>query len=186
MFLKIIAYQEYFVNIILTFNCEYIIIKLQIIFLEKGECFMKKFLCLLTALVIILSVVSCGNSSSLKDGTYRAKQAEEDYGWSEFVEITVEGGKITKVVFDASNANGDLKSADEGYRGMMEPVSGTYPAEFYPYFSNQLIEKQSIKDVEVKTGATVSYNRFILLVDALEENMKNGDTTEKVVVTVAE
>ena len=182
MFLKIIAYQEYFVNIILTFNCEYIIIKLQIIFLEKGECFMKKFLCLLTALVIILSVVSCGNSSSLKDGTYRAKQAEEDYGWSEFVEITVEGGKITKVVFDASNANGDLKSADEGYRGMMEPVSGTYP----PYFSNQLVEKQSIKDVEVKTGATVSYNRFILLVDALEENMKNGDTTEKVVVTVAE
>ena len=34
--------EEYFVNIILTFNCEYIIIKLQIIFLEKGECFMKE------------------------------------------------------------------------------------------------------------------------------------------------
>ena len=68
----------------------------------------------------------------------------------------------------------------------MEPVSGTYPAAFYPNYATQLVEKQSIKDVEVVTGATVSYNRFILLVDALEENMKNGDTTEKTVVTVNE
>lgn len=147
---------------------------------------MKKFLCLFTAVVILLAFASCGNSASLKDGTYRAKQAEEDYGWSEFVEITVEGGKISKVVFDAENANGDLKSADEEYRASMEPVSGTYPAAFYPNYATQLVEKQSIKDVEVVTGATVSYNRFILLVDALEENMKNGDTTEKTVVTVNE
>ncbi len=146
---------------------------------------MKKILCLFTVVVMLFAFVSCGGSE-FKDGTYRAKQAEEDYGWSEFVEITVEGGKITKVVFDAENASGALKSADESYRAQMEPVSGTYPAAFYPDYAKQLLEKQDIKNVEVLTGATVSYNRFILLVDALEENMKNGDTTVKTVVTVTE
>ncbi len=140
---------------------------------------MKKILALLTALVMLFIFVSCGGSA-LKDGTYRAKQATpDDHGWSEFVEITVEGGKISKVVFDAENADGGLKSADESYRGYMEPVSGTYPAAFYPEYAKQLVEKQDIKNVEAVTGATTSYNSFVVLVDALKDNMKNGDTAEK-------
>ena len=42
---------------------------------------------------------------------------------------------------------------------------------------------QDIKQIEAVTGATVSSNRFIILVNALKENMQTGDTTEKVVVT---
>ncbi len=140
---------------------------------------MKKFLCLFTVVVMLFAFVSCGGTT-LKDGTYSAKQAQPDeHGWSEFVEITVEGGKITKVVFDAKNADGGLKSADEAYRGYMEPVSGTYPAAFYPEYAKQLVEKQDIKNIEPVTGATTSYNTFLILVDALKDNMKNGDTAEK-------
>lgn len=145
---------------------------------------MKKLVCLLTAVAMLLVFAACGGTTStLKDGTYRAKQAEEEYGWSEFVEITVADGKITKVVFDASNADGALKSADQYYRESMEPVSGTYPELFYRDLEAQLVSKQDIKQIEAVTGATVSSNRFIILVNALKENMQTGDTTEKVVVT---
>ena len=145
---------------------------------------MKKLISLLTALVMLFAFASCGGTTSeLKDGTYRAKQAEEEYGWSEFVEITVADGKITNVVFDASNADGVLKSTDQSYRENMEPVSGTYPEKFYAELEAQLLSKQDIKQIEVVTGATVSTNRFIILVNALKENMKTGDTTEKIVVT---
>lgn len=145
---------------------------------------MKRIACLLIAVAMLFVFASCGgNTSTLKDGTYRAKQAEEEYGWSEFVEITVKDGKISNVVFDAEKATGELKSEDAAYRESMEPVSGTYPAKFYPELEAQLLDKQDIKKVEVVTGATVSTNRFIILVDALKENMQTGDTTEKIVVT---
>jgi major membrane immunogen (membrane-anchored lipoprotein) len=147
---------------------------------------MKKFLCLFTVVVMLLSFAACGNTPALKDGTYRAKQAEEEYGWSEFVEITVSGGKITNVVFDAEKTTGELKSQDQAYRESMEPVSGTYPEKFYAELEAQLLDKQDIKKIEVVTGATTSTNKFILLVDALKDNMKTGDTTEKIVVTADE
>ena len=63
----------------------------------------------------------------------------------------------------------------------MQSVEGTYPAKFYADITNQYLESGKLKDVATVAGATVSTNNFKTLMQALDENMKNGNTTVVVV-----
>ncbi len=143
---------------------------------------MKKFLAIILAAITLLTFASCGakeEAATLKDGTYHIERAEfDDHGWKEYVDVTVEGGKITAVEYDSLNVeDGHKKTEDEAYK---EAYTGagfeTYPAATADALEADLIAKQDAAKVDTVAGATHSSDGFKELVLALAENMKNGDT----------
>jgi len=141
---------------------------------------LKKIISIAVAFVIIATMfVGCvSTSAAKKDGTYRAEfSAADDHGWTEYVEITVAGDKITNVVYDSLN-DGKKKSEDKDYEKTMKNVSGgkTWPADFYSKLTAQLLEKQNIDEVDTVAGATTSSDDFKTLVKSLSKNMQNGKT----------
>ena len=76
---------------------------------------MKKVLIsLLAAITAAALFTGCQDSGSYKDGTYKAQYKNaDDHGWTEYVTVTVSGGKFTAVEFDALNEDGGNKTADE-------------------------------------------------------------------------
>ncbi len=141
------------------------------------------------ALLIAMALGGCsGNGSEeLKDGTYRAEMKNESHGYRDYVEITVANGKIDAVVFDAVTSDGKKKSQDEAYKkAMMEGnknagVPETYPADYTKKLTQQLVEKQSIDQVDAVAGATTSSNDFKTLVSALMKQIERGKTQTVVV-----
>lgn len=115
-------------------------------------------------------------AGALKDGGYRAEYKEADErGWKAFVDVTVEGGKITAATFDYANAEGALKSQDTEYNTKMKDIAGTSPAEFSPVLAEGLIATQDPATVDVVTGATSSSNDFTTLATALMANIQEGN-----------
>jgi len=146
---------------------------------------MKKKASVFAAFLLAL-VLFAGCGASYKDGVYHAEFKDYDsHGWKEYVDVQVDGNKVTVLTFDGVNADGAKKSEDEDYRASMEPVKGTYPAKYYADIVNQYLESQKYKDVTTVAGATVSTNNFKTLMAALESNMKSGDTTAVIVDATA-
>ena len=98
---------------------------------------------ILTAAAVTVSLSGCASSTALKDGYYTAQAS--DYwgsGWKEFVMITVKGGRIIAVEYNAEDANGFAKSWDTEYLQNMMDCQGTYPNEYMRAYINQLLEEQ--------------------------------------------
>lgn len=141
---------------------------------------MKKVISIAVAFVIIATMlIGCTSTSTAKkDGTYKAEfSAADDNGWTDYVEVTVTGDKITNVVYD-SLKDGKKKSEDQDYEETMKKVSGdkTWPSDFYSKLTAQLLEKQNIDEVDTVAGATNSSDDFKTLVKALSKNMQKGKT----------
>lgn len=152
---------------------------------------MKKLLTFMFSAAVAVSLMSgCSgdiqatlNSKTLVDGVYRAEYSEcDEYGWKDYVEITVSEGEISEVVFDGENADKTkLKSEDLSYENQMKQYRGTYPAKYNKDLINQFIETGKIDGVDVVAGATESTDRFKTLVIAAMGNAIDGDT-ETVVI----
>ncbi|UYO98910.1 FMN-binding protein [Oceanotoga sp. DSM 15011] len=128
-------------------------------------------------LVLLLVVVSAFAAKiNLKDGIYGAQASEASYGYTAFVMLEIDNGKIVKVVADEVSADGKLKSNDEGYRANMEPKTGTYPSKFYTDLAMQLLKEQNPDKVDVVSGATHATHNFVKLVKAILEDGKLGQT----------
>ena len=142
---------------------------------------MKKFIKILAVLVCVFALTACSEETftNLQDGTYRAEYKNFDvYGWKDYIEITVEDGEISELVFDAVNMeDGTLKSEDESYKNQMEPIVGTYPAKYNADLINQFLESGKISAVDVVAGATQSKGSFKTLLTNIVANIKAGDTT---------
>ena len=139
---------------------------------------MKKILYLLITLTLTgMLLISC-TPKSMKDGTYKAEFSTADsHGWTDYVEITVSGEKITKVDYDSLNAEGKRKSEDTNYNQMMKDAgSSTWPSVFYPKLEDNLIKAQKPSDIDIVAGATDSSNALKKLVEELEKNMSKGET----------
>jgi major membrane immunogen (membrane-anchored lipoprotein) len=134
-------------------------------------------------LIVIISCVSCVNSSSrLKDGYYTAESSDYDeYGWKSFMTICVNNGIISQVEFNAKDIGGFIKSWDMEYMRVMSAESGTYPNEYSRFYSSQFMEDQNVDSIDVLTGATDSREHFIWLARAILENARNGVTSVAVV-----
>lgn len=142
---------------------------------------MKKILCVLIAGILIASMfVGCGAKTvaDFKDGTYRAEFATaDDHGWTDYIEITVESGKITKAVVDSVNTDGERKSENEYYnQAMKDAGSETWPSEFFPKLESQIMDKQDGSAIDGIAGATTSSNATKTLYKALINNMVKGNT----------
>lgn len=116
--------------------------------------------------------------AKLKDGTY--KLAEKNLGttgWKTFIDMTVKGGKITKVNYDFLDKNGKLKSENAAYEKAMKAKSGVGPKEYIPALSKSLLDKQNAEEVDVVSGATHSSHSFRIYAAQLINAAQKGDTT---------
>lgn len=140
---------------------------------------MKKFIKLMAVVICVFAFTACSEASftNLQDGTYRAEYKNFDvYGWKDYIEVTVENGEISELVFDAVNIeDGSLKSEDENYKSEMEPIVGTYPAKYNADLINQFLESGKISAVDVVAGATQSTGSFKTLLTNIVPNIKEGN-----------
>jgi len=116
--------------------------------------------------------------AELQDGTYTLVEKNFDTrGWKTEFSITVVDGKITESTFDNVNEAGVKKSEDAEYQANMSEKVGVGPADYFPAYNSQLVEKQDPEAVEVVTGATSSYDSFKEYAPLLVEAAEAGDTT---------
>ncbi|GHV67272.1 hypothetical protein AGMMS49928_03950 [Spirochaetia bacterium] len=125
----------------------------------------------------LLAAVSCReNGALLRDGYYTAEAMEFDnFGWKEFVSISVNNGRITSVEYDAKNLSGFIKSWDMDYMRLMNAIDGTYPNEYTRFYGEQFLTKQDAAAVDALTGATTSYHSFKQLAAQVILNAQTGD-----------
>ncbi len=69
---------------------------------------MKKYIALIIAVIICLFSLTACNGTAYKDGVYYAEADEYENGWKETVEITITGGEIVKISWDAVSNNPDI------------------------------------------------------------------------------
>ena len=143
----------------------------------------KAGVCLLAAFLLLTLFSACGSSKkAYRDGDYSAAFSDYDSrGYKDFVQVTVKDGKVSAIVFDAADKDGNLRSKDQKYRDEMEKVQETYPEKYAADLVNQYLEAQEIKGVDALAGATLATNHFTALMTALEKNMEKGDTAPVVI-----
>lgn len=145
---------------------------------------MKHMICkLLPLLLLTLMLAGCGKTEELQDGYYTAQASDYHHGWKEYITITVKGGKIISVEYNAENASGFIKSWDNAYMQTMLHSNGTYPNEYTRYYANQLLEGRRDDDIDALSGATSSYGSFQKLSEAVLEQARKGDSDIVVVDT---
>ena len=148
---------------------------------------MKKIITLALAAVMAFGITGCTreqlNTATLVDGTYRAEFREYDSnGWKDYVEVTVEDGRLNEVIYDSVKENSDtLKSEDESYKKEMEAIVGTYPAKYNKDLINQFIESGKVTQVDIVAGATESTGNFKTLIIAAMESAAKGETETQIV-----
>lgn len=143
---------------------------------------MKKIIAILLTIVMLFSLSSCGKEQELKDGYYTAHIDGYNFGWQEFVTICVSNGEIITVEYNATTPTGFIKSWDIAYMRVMNPTYGTYPNHYTRAYATQLLQKQS-SDIDMISGATESGENFKLLVEAVLEKAKAGDSSVAIVTS---
>lgn len=142
---------------------------------------MKKMVCLLSTLALLLLLGGCAAKDGLQDGYYTAEAREASRGWKEFVTITVRGGNIMAVEYNAKNASGFIKSWDNAYMHTMNSVVGTYPNEYTRNYAAKLLQSQSLEGFDSLSGATTSATLFSQLAQAVLDKAQTGDATIAIV-----
>lgn len=86
-----------------------------------------------------------------QDGTYVGRSTPDDRGYFGEIQLTIEGGKITKAKYDELSS--DRKKKDETYPYQAGPQS-------HPKYEESLIKTQDPNKVDVISGATETHERF--------------------------
>ncbi|MGL5972897.1 MAG: FMN-binding protein [Oscillospiraceae bacterium] len=163
---------------------------------------MKKLITMFAALILVVAPLSgCFNNkdnsdadnnntndtakNEFKDGKYMAEGASDDgYGFTPFLEIEVKDGKISDVIFDYKDKDGALKSADSStHAAGFEKEAGMKTKEVLESLSDQYSKSSDITTIKKITGATRTSDKFVKMVEALEVNIKSGNS-EKLMVTL--
>ena len=137
---------------------------------------MKRILCSILMVLLLLPLAACGDKGGLQDGYYTAQADQFSHGWKEYITIMVKGGSIVSVEYNAENASGFIKSWDNTYMQTMLHDTGTYPNEYTRYYANQLLEGQGEEPIDGLTGATSSHGSFQKLAAAVLEQARKGDS----------
>ena len=119
-------------------------------------------------------------STTLQDGVYKKEATPDDKGNYAFVTVTVEGGKITSVVWDEVY-NGGLKSElSTTGQYVMKPVWDTQAKSMCQYVvDNQGTAGLNLNEAgktDVVSGVSINVTGFTALIDELiaEANGKDG------------
>lgn len=139
---------------------------------------MKKRSILFLSLLAAAAFSGC-SSTQYQDGSYRAEASDFDsHGWKEFLDVTVQNGKITDVDFDALyNTDSRLKSEDMEYqKSYREAGLGTDPADYSLRLEDSYKERQKASEIDAVAGATTSSEHFRKMAEELQKNMRSGNT----------
>ena len=132
-----------------------------------------------SALLACFALAACGGDSSsatanLKDGTYTAQSSVyegDDQGGSGYgvITITVTDGKISQAEFLTYEPDGTLK--DENYGKTANNNQDFYnkaqkAVAACKQYAADLVSKGSVDNVDVISGATISYKEFQEAADA--------------------
>ncbi len=139
---------------------------------------MKRIAGIVLALLMVGTLMGCGNEkTALQDGYYTAQAMEYSHGWKEYITILVKGGSIISVEYNAENASGFIKSWDNAYMQTMIHSTGTYPNQYTRYYAGQLLEGQGKEGIDALSGASSSYGSFQKLMAAVLEQAGKGDSS---------
>lgn len=131
------------------------------------------------SLCVLLIFAMSGYSQSepeMQEGYYTAIASEYSAtGWKEYITIYVRDNHIISVEYDAKNASGFIKSWDMDYMRRMNAVNDTYPNEYCRIYADELKNRQDPQNIDAVSGATHSYENFILLAQAAIDQSLNGD-----------
>ena len=122
-------------------------------------------------------LTGCG-AASYRDGTYEGQSSvyenededsEEGNGYG-VVDITISGGKISSCTFNTYEPDGKLKDEDYGKEGGEIKNKDFYnkaqrARSACENYSQQLVAKGDIGEVDAISGATYNYNQFVEAVD---------------------
>ena len=112
-------------------------------------------------------------SVTYKDGTYQAEEPDfDDHGWKAQIQIKVEGGKITDVVYDEVNQGGKKKSEDQDYQSNFKEQRDVDLLDAYDKLQKSLVEKQDPDAVDTYTGATGTTSKFKALANEALKDAK--------------
>ena len=115
-------------------------------------------------------------ASDLQDGEYTLTTEADERGWAHQFTIVVKDGAVTESNYDMVNEAGDLKSVDKEYNTAMEEGTGTSFATAVEELNAALVEKQSVEDIEVVTGASSTSNAFLDYAKQLLDAAAEGNT----------
>lgn len=121
---------------------------------------------------------SASAGMTLKDGTYKLKELNDNNGYHANFSIVVKDGKISESNFDYLNADGKSKKDDADYNKNMKAKSGISPREYIEKFNEELVSTQNPSNIEVVTGATHSFHSFQNYAQQLIQAAQSGDTKE--------
>lgn len=139
---------------------------------------MKRIAGIVLALLMVGTLMGCGNEkTALQDGYYTAQAMEYSHGWKEYITILVKGGSIISVEYNAENASGFIKSWDNAYMQKMFHSTGTYPNQYTRYYAGQLLEGQGKEGIDALSGASSSCGSFQKLMAAVLEQAGKGDSS---------
>lgn len=111
-----------------------------------------------------------------QDGVYRAEFTEYTDGYKDYVEITINDGKIDKVDHNGINENGELKTLDDSLKTQYLEKYETYPAEYMSMYSTSLMDNQTLDILEVHKGTEKESENFKKLAEKALYSAKNGKT----------
>ncbi|MFC5463396.1 extracellular electron transfer flavoprotein PplA [Lederbergia graminis] len=115
--------------------------------------------------------------SPIQDGVYKLQEVDfDDKGWKASMEIVVENGKIIESDYNYENADGILKTEDEGYQKLMEEKVGIGPQQYIPKLNNSLVSTQNADSVDIVSGATHSAETFKNYAQQLIQAAQAGDS----------
>ncbi len=138
---------------------------------------MKKITLVVTLMLTILLLSACSNG--ITDGTYTAQMTADDHGWTDTLSITYEGGKIQDAVFESVHEDGSLKSETTPEEYPMDP----HPSEWIPQLSTNIKQADNAENIDGIAGATIGTTNAKLMMAAIEEKAKAGDTNTAMVVS---
>lgn len=119
-------------------------------------------------LCLCLTLAGCG--SGYTDGTYEAKSSlyegdasqnipGGDYG---IVKLRIENGKIAECTYEMYDPDGVLKGDEYGKDSDKELYQiAQRSVQAGKSYADQLVEKQSLDEVDAVSGATTAYTQFV-------------------------
>jgi len=124
------------------------------------EVYMRKIVPIILIVVVITLLWGCRERVQYKDGTYTKESENSGYGYEKVI-VVIEKGKIKSVDLQRLDSEGKEVDYDEWDGSNNRPNLKEYRIQL----AEEIMEKQSTKDVEAISGATYTTQNWINLVE---------------------
>lgn len=121
------------------------------------------------------------NGGELKDGTYTLEETNYKNDYRVVFSIVVKDGQVVESNYDNVNEAGESKVDNAEYNEMMKEKAGIAPETFIPEFNKIFVEEMKAEDgaptnLDVVSGATHSFDAFVIYAQQLLNAAQNGNT----------